>query len=283
MKAIIGTVTVIACLLGGYLPHGSFDILVQPLEALIILGGGFGAFLIANPGHVIKASFTDSLGLLKPSPFDKDAYQQLLGLMFKIFNKARREGLMSIEADVEDPHASTLFGEFPKVINDHHVSDFLTDYLRMMISGTTNPYHVEDLMNVELENHHHEKLAPAHAIAEVSQGLPAFGIVAAVMGIIVTMSYLDAGPLEIAHHMSVALVGTFLGILAAYGFVGPIGQMIASKAHAEAAYYTTIKTLILANLNGYAPAIAVEFGRKSVPSIHRMSFIELDEYLASIK
>jgi chemotaxis protein MotA len=283
MKAIIGTVTVIACLLGGYLPHGSIGILIQPLEVLIIIGGAVGAFIIANPGPVIKASFTDALGLMKPSPFDKDAYQQLLGLMFKIFNKARREGLMSIEADVEDPHASALFGEFPKVIHDHHVSDFITDYLRMMISGATNPYQIEDLMNVEMENHHHEKLAPAHAIGEVSQGLPAFGIVAAVMGIIVTMSYLDAGPLEIAHHMSVALVGTFLGILAAYGFVGPIGNAISAKAAEEGAYYTTIKTLILANLNGYAPQIAIEFGRKSVPSLHRMSFKELDEYLGTLK
>lgn len=283
MKAIIGTVTVVACLMGGYLPHGSFDILVQPLEALIILGGAFGAFVIGNPGHVIKASVTDSIALLKASPFDKEAYKQLLGLMFKIFNKARREGLMSIEADVEDPHSSALFGMFPKVIEDHHVSDFLTDYLRMMISGTANPYHLEDLMNVELENHHHEKLAPSHAIADVAQALPAFGIVAAVMGIVITMSYLDAGPLEIAHHMSVALVGTFLGILAGYGFVNPIAMMIASKANDESAYYNTIKTLLLANLNGYAPTIAIEFGRKSVPSLHRMSFVEMDEYLASIK
>lgn len=283
MKAIIGTVTVIGCLLGGYLPHGSIGILIQPLELVIICGGALGAYIIATPGWAIKAGVSGALGLMKPSPFDKEAFQQLLGLMFKLFNKARREGLMSIEADVEDPHASALFGEFPKVISDHHVSDFITDYLRMMISGATNPYQIEDLMNVEMDAHHHEGLLPAHAIGEVAQALPAFGIVAAVMGIIVTMSYLDAGPLEIAHHMSVALVGTFLGILAAYGFVAPISVAMAAKVEEEAAFYTTIKTCLLANLNGYAPQVAVEFGRKSVPSINRPSFKELDEYLQSLK
>lgn len=203
--------------------------------------------------------------------------------MFKLFNKARREGLMSIEADVEDPHSSALFGEFPKVMADHHVSDFITDYLRMMISGATNPYQIEDLINVEMESHHHEGHVPIAAIAEASQALPAMGIVAAVMGIIITMSYLDAGPLEIAHHMSVALVGTFLGILAAYGFVAPISGAMGAKLEEEAAFYTTIKTCLLANLNGYAPQVAVEFGRKSVPSVNRMSFKELDEYLTTIK
>lgn len=283
MKAIIGTVTVIGCLLGGYLPHGSFAILIQPLELLIICGGAFGAYVIATPGWAIKKGVSGAIGLMKSSPFDKEAFQQLLGLMFKIFTKARREGLMSIEADVEDPHSSALFGEFPKVMADHHVSDFISDYLRMMISGATNPYQIEDLMNVEMDAHHHEALVPAHAIGEVAQALPAFGIVAAVMGIIVTMSYLDAGPLEIAHHMSVALVGTFLGILAAYGFIAPIATAMAGKAEEEGAYYMTIKTCLLANLNGYAPQVAVEFGRKSVPSIHRPSFKEFDEYIQSIK
>jgi chemotaxis protein MotA len=283
MKAIIGTVTVVGCVLGGYLPHGSIGILIQPLELVIICGAAFGAYVIATPGWAIKKGVAGAVGLIKPSPFDKDAYQQLLGLMFKLFNKARREGLMSIEADVEDPHSSALFGEFPKVMHDHHVSDFITDYLRMMISGATNPYQIEDLINVEMESHHHEGHVPIAAIAEVSQALPAMGIVAAVMGIIITMSYLDAGPMEIAHHMSVALVGTFLGILAAYGFVAPIAGAMGAKLDDEAAFYTTIKTCLLANLNGYAPQVAIEFGRKSVPSIHRMSFKDLDEYLQSVK
>ena len=268
---------------GGYLPHGSFGILIQPLEVLIICGSAFGAFVISNPGWVVKASFGKAVGLAKPNPYNKEMYLELLGLMFKIFNKARREGLMSIEADVEDPHSSELFNSAPKVAADHHIVDFICDYLRLMISGASNPYQLEDLMILELDLHHHEAAQPGHAIGEVAQALPAFGIVAAVLGIIVTMSYLDAGPMEIAHHMSVALVGTFLGIFVAYGIVGPIGQDIINRANDEGHFYGVIKTCLMANLNGYAPQVAVEFGRKAVPHVERPSFQELDEYLQSIK
>lgn len=283
MKAIVGTLIVVGSVLGGYLPHGSFGILIQPLEVLIICGSAFGAFVISNPGWVVKASFGKAVGLAKPNPYNKEMYLELLGLMFKIFNKARREGLMSIEADVEDPHSSELFNSAPKVAADHHIVDFICDYLRLMISGASNPYQLEDLMILELDLHHHEAAQPGHAIGEVAQALPAFGIVAAVLGIIVTMSYLDAGPMEIAHHMSVALVGTFLGIFVAYGIVGPIGQDIINRANDEGHFYGVIKTCLMANLNGYAPQVAVEFGRKAVPHVERPSFQELDEYLQSIK
>ena len=283
MKAIVGTLIVAGSVLGGYLPHGSFGILIQPLEVLIICGSAFGAFVISNPGWVVKASFGKAVGLAKPNPYNKEMYLELLGLMFKIFNKARREGLMSIEADVEDPHSSELFNSAPKVAADHHIVDFICDYLRLMISGASNPYQLEDLMILELDLHHHEAAQPGHAIGEVAQALPAFGIVAAVLGIIVTMSYLDAGPMEIAHHMSVALVGTFLGIFVAYGIVGPIGQDIINRANDEGHFYGVIKTCLMANLNGYAPQVAVEFGRKAVPHVERPSFQELDEYLQSIK
>jgi len=283
MKAIIGTLVVIGCLLGGYLPHGSFGILIQPLEVLIICGSALGAFIIANPGWVVKKSFSGALGLAKPSPFTKDAYMELLGLMFRIFNKARREGLMAIEADVEEPHSSELFNASPKVAADHHAVDFICDYLRLMISGASNPYQIEDLMILEMDIHHHEAAAPAEAVGKVAEALPGFGIVAAVLGIIVTMSYLDAGPLEIAHHMSVALVGTFLGILVAYGIVGPISSDMANRSHDEGAFYGTIKTCLMANLNGYAPQIAVEFGRKSIPGANRPSFQEVDEFLQTQK
>ncbi len=203
--------------------------------------------------------------------------------MFRIFNKARREGLMAIEADVEEPHDSELFNASPKIANDHHAVDFICDYLRLMISGASNPYQIEDLMILEMDIHHHEAAAPAEAVGKVAEALPGFGIVAAVLGIIVTMSYLDAGPLEIAHHMSVALVGTFLGILVAYGIVGPIASDMANRAHDEGAFFGTIKTCLMANLNGYAPQIAVEFGRKSIPGAERPSFQEVDEFLQTQK
>jgi chemotaxis protein MotA len=283
MKGIVGTLVVIGCLLGGYLPHGSFGILIQPLEVLIIIGSAIGAYITANPGWVVKAGFTDALALFKPSPYNKEMYLELLGLMFRIFNKARREGLMAIEADVEDPHSSELFNASPKVAADHHAVDFICDYLRLMISGASNPYQLEDLMILELDIHHHEATMPAEAVGKVAEALPGFGIVAAVLGIIVTMSYLDAGPLEIAHHMSVALVGTFLGILAAYGFVAPISSDMANRANDSSAFFSTIKTCLMANLNGYAPQIAVEFGRKAIPGVERPTFQELDEYLQTQK
>lgn len=283
MKGIVGTLVVIGCLLGGYLPHGSFGILIQPLEVVIIIGSAIGAYITANPGWVVKAGFSNAIALFKPAPYNKEVYMELLGLMFRIFNKARREGLMAIEADVEDPHSSDLFNTFPKIAHDHHAVDFISDYLRLMISGASNPYQLEDLMTLEMDLHHHEALAPAEAVGKVSEALPGFGIVAAVLGIIVTMGYLDAGPLEIAHHMSVALVGTFLGILAAYGFVGPISSDMANRANDSSAFFGVIKTCLMANLNGYAPQIAVEFGRKAIPGAERPSFQEVDEYLQTQK
>jgi chemotaxis protein MotA len=283
MKAIVGTLVVIGTLLGGYLPHGGFAILIQPLEVLIICGGALGAYIIANPGWVIKAGFTQGLGLVKAGVHNKALYIELLGLLFKIFNKARREGLMSIEVDVDEPHDSALFNSAPLVAADHHAVDFICDYLRLMISGASNPYQLEDLMILELDSHHHEAMMPSAAVGRVSEGLPAFGIVAAVLGIIITMSYLDAGPMEIAHHMSVALVGTFLGILVAYGFVAPISSELANRAEAESAFFGVIKTGLMANLNGYAPQIAVEFGRKAIPSHERPSFLEIDEFLQTLK
>jgi len=283
MKAIVGTLVVIGTLLGGYLPHGSFGILIQPLEVVIICGGAIGAYVIANPGWVVKAGFSHSLGLAKPDPVTQEMHMELLGLMFRLFNKARREGLMSIEADVEDPHSSELFNSAPLVAADHHAVDFICDYLRLMISGASNPYQLEDLMILEVDLHHHEALMPSEAIAKVGEGLPAFGIVAAVLGIIVTMTYLDAGPMEIAHHMSVALVGTFLGILFAYGFIAPISSDLANRANSESAFYGVIKACLMANLNGYAPQVAVEFGRKAIPGKLRPGFKEVDEFLQSQK
>ncbi|MBE0493849.1 MAG: flagellar motor stator protein MotA [Thiomicrospira sp.] len=283
MKAIVGTLIVLGCFFGGYLPHGSAAILFQPLEFLIIFGCAFGAYVIGNPGWIIKGGFAGALSLAKPSSFNKQLYMDLLGLMFRIFNKARREGLMAIEADVEEPHESEIFNAYPKIAKDHHVVDFVCDYLRLMISGASNPYQLEDLMILELDVHHHEAMAPSEAVGKVAEALPGFGIVAAVLGIIVTMSYLDAGPMEIAHHMSVALVGTFLGIIAAYGFVGPIASDMGNRAHESSAFFTTIKTCLMANLNGYAPQIAIEFGRKSIPGKLRPSFNEVDEYLQTQK
>jgi chemotaxis protein MotA len=283
VKAIIGTIIVLICFFGGYLPHGSAAILFQPLEMVIIFGCAFGAYVIANPGWVIKSGLTQALGLVKKPIINKDLYLDLLGLMFRVFNKARREGLMSIESHIEDPFSSELFKRYPTLLQNHHAIDFICDYLRLMISGASNPYQLEDLMILELEVNHHEELMPAEAVNRVAEALPGFGIIAAVLGIIITMSYLDAGPLEIAHHMSIALVGTFLGILASYAFVGPIAADMKNRAEQMSAFFLTIKTCLMANVNGYAPAIAIEFGRKSIPNQYRPSFHELEAYLQTQK
>ncbi|SFR59225.1 flagellar motor stator protein MotA [Thiomicrospira sp. ALE5] len=283
MKAIVGTIIVLVCFFGGYLPHGSAAILFQPLEMVIIFGCAFGAYVIANPGWVIKAGLTQALGLVKKPAISKALYVDLLGLLFRLFNQARREGLMSLEAHIDDPHSSDIFNRFPSLLNNQHAVDFICDYLRLIITGVSNPYQLEDLMVMELEVNHHEEMMPAEAVNRVAEALPGFGIIAAVLGIIITMSYLDAGPLEIAHHMSVALVGTFLGILASYAFVGPIANDMRGRAEQVSAFFLTIKTCLMANVNGYAPTIAVEFGRKSIPAHYRPSFHELEDYLRTQK
>jgi chemotaxis protein MotA len=283
MKLIIGALVVIGSILGGYLPHGSFAVLIQPLEVLIICGGAFGAFIIANPASVIKGGFAAVVKILKPDPYNKERYLELIGFLFSILNKARREGLMSLESDVEDPKSSALFEKFPSISKDHHATDFICDYLRLMIGGSMNSYEIENLMDLEMEAHHKEAHKIPHALFEVSQALPGFGIIAAVLGIIVTMGYLDQSAMEIGGHVAAALVGTMLGLFVAYGFVGPTSNMVSHLLDSEAAYYQVIKTTIIANLNGYAPAIAVEFGRKAIPPGVRPGFQEVEEHLQSIK
>ncbi|WP_126454140.1 flagellar motor stator protein MotA [Sulfuriflexus mobilis] len=284
MLFIIGAIIVIACVAGGFvLSHGNLATIWQPYEVLIICGAAFGAFVISNPGKVIKAAFGSLLGLLKGAKYAKKDYLELLGLMFDIFAKARKEGMMSIEEHIEDTHASTLFSKYPKIVKDHHAIDFICDYLRIIVGGNMNPFELENLMDVELETHHHEAEQPAQAITRVSDALPGFGIVAAVLGIVITMGSLDQPPDVIGSHVAAALVGTFLGILFAYGFVGPAATAIEHKVADEAKYLQCIKVCMLATLNGYSPQIAVEFGRKSLFSSERPSFSELEEFLKENK
>lgn len=284
MLVIIGAIIVIACVAGGFvLSHGNLATIWQPYEVLIICGAAFGAFVISNPGKVIKAAFGSLLGLLKGAKYGRKDYLELLGLMFDIFAKARKEGMMSIEEHIEDTHASTLFSKYPKIIKDHHAIDFICDYLRIIVGGNMNPFELENLMDVELETHHHEAEQPAQAITRVSDALPGFGIVAAVLGIVITMGSLDQPPDVIGSHVAAALVGTFLGILFAYGFVGPAATAIEHKVADEAKYLQCIKVCMLATLNGYSPQIAVEFGRKSLFSSERPSFSELEEFLKENK
>jgi len=284
MKFIIGLVVTCACIITGYLAAGGVLVaLWQPFEILIILGGAIGAFIVAYPAKVVFGTLKGIFGLFKGQKYNKQTYMDLLGLMFKLFSKARKEGLMALEADIEEPHDSEIFKEVPKLMANHHLIDFICDYLRLMVGGNMNAFELESLMDLELETHHHEAEAPSHALQNMADGLPAFGIVAAVMGVVITMGYISEPPEVLGHHVGAALVGTFMGILMGYGFAGPMAASMGEQAKEEGLIFGCAKTCIIATLNGYTPQIAVEFGRKALTSELRPSFIELEEYVKGQK
>ncbi len=284
MKFTIGLIVVIFSIFGGYLlSHGIMEALFQPFELLIIGGGALGAFIIANPGNVIKQVFKALPGLFGGGKYSKAVYLDLLSLMFKLFSKARKEGLMALETDIDEPHESEIFNQFPKIASNHHIIDFICDYLRLMVGGNMNAIELESLMDVELETHHHEVIAPSSAVQVVADGLPAFGIVAAVMGVVITMGYISEPPEVLGNHIAAALVGTFLGILLAYGFAAPMATALQFKAEDESKFFECTKVCILSTLNGYTPQIAVEFGRKTIYSHLRPNFVELEEHIKGQK
>lgn len=284
MNLIVGTIILFACILGGYvLHHGKLAAIYQPTELLIIAGGAFGAFFIAHPLSVIKKSFSSALGLLKGSGYNKARYMELLALLYTLFTKIRKDGLIALEADIEDPDNSAIFTQFPGVSSDHHVRDFICDYFRLMVGGSMNSLEIESLMDVELETHHEDVHRPISAVQGVADALPAFGIIAAVLGVVITMGSIGGPPEELGRNVGAALVGTMLGILLAYGLVGPIGIALNHRAEQEAKFYTCIKTCIIAYLNGYAPQVAVEFGRKVLPAEVRPGFLELEEHVKQKK
>jgi chemotaxis protein MotA len=284
MNLIVGVIILFASVLGGYvMHHGQLGALYQPTELLIIGGGAFGAFFIAHPLPIIKKAFASVLGLLKGSSYNKAKYMELLALMYALFTKIRKDGLIALEADIENPESSPIFGQFPGVTADHHVLDFICDYFRLMVGGSMNAFEIENLMDVEMETHHEDVHKPIGAVQGAADALPAFGIIAAVLGVVITMGAIGGPPEELGRNVGAALVGTMLGILLAYGMVGPIGTALTHRAEEEAKYYTCIKTCIIAYLNGYAPQVAVEFGRKALPSAVRPGFLELEEHVKQKK
>lgn len=284
MKVIFGILFVIGCVFGGFLiSGGQLLALWHPPELLIILGGATGAFIISNPPKVIGASAKGFLGILKGSKYNKATYMDLLTLMHNLFAKSRKEGLMALEADIDDPHESELFKAFPKIANNHHMIEFICDYLRLMVGGNMNAYELESLMDLEMETHHHDSLAAPTAVTNMSDGLPGFGIVAAVMGVVITMGFISEPPEVLGAKVGAALVGTFLGILFAYGFVGPMAKAMEAQAEEDAMLFNCAKICIMATLNGYTPQIAIEFGRKALASNVRPSFTELEEHIKEQK
>lgn len=278
MNILLGLAVLFAsCVVGFLLSGGQLMALFQPYELLIIGGAAIGAMIIANPLGVTINALKGIGGLLKPTPYKKDLYLDLLALLYDVFNKMRREGMLAVEADIDDPDASALFTKYPSVQKIHGSIDFIVDYLRVMMIGSIAGHELEALIDAELETHHTEAGLVPIALGKVADALPGFGIVAAVMGIVITMGSLGGPPAELGHHVAAALVGTFLGILLSYGIFGPLSQMLEHQVREEAKFYECIKVSLIATLNGAAPQIAVEFGRKVLYHSVRPTYAEVDE------
>ena len=283
MFLIVGYVIILAASVGTYAVHGSLAALWVPLEYLAIFGLTIGGFVAGNDVKVIKATVGALPSIFKGSKYNKAAYVDLLAMLFEVLAKVRKEGLMSIENDVENPHESPIFSKYPSISHDHHVMEFITDYLRMMVGGNLNALEIENLMDMEIETHHHEVEVPGHVMAKSADGLPAFGIVVAVMGVVNVMGSVGEPPPVLGKMIGGALVGTFLGILLSYGFIQPIASLLEQKAHEGSKIYQVIKVVLLASMSGYAPQVAVEFGRKVLFASDRPTFIELEEELKARK
>jgi len=282
MFVFIGWGVVIGCVFGVFIVHGgNIGVVLKalPFEMITIGGATLGAFLASNKMSVVKATVAGLGKCFKGSKYTKDRYMELLALMFDILQKARKEGLMAIEKDVEDPHSSPLFQKYPAVGNDHHVTEFITDYLRLMVSGNLNAHEIESIMDTEIETHHHEAHAAVQSISRIAGGLPAFGIVAAVLGVVNTMGSVGQPPAVLGGMIGSALVGTFLGILLAYAFAEPLGFLLEQKEDEAAKELQCIKTTLLASMQGYAPMTAIEFGRKVLYSTERPTFSELEAHV----
>ena len=278
MLVVIGYLVVLGAVFGGFaMAGGHIAALLQPVELIMIGGSATGAFLAANSPKVVKATLKALPSVLRGSRFTKSLYLETLSLLYDILAKVRKEGLMSVEADVDAPEQSPVFGKYPKVMADHHVVEFLTDYLRLMVGGNLNAFEIENLMDNEIQTHHAEGEIPVNALAKAADAMPAFGIVAAVMGVVHTMESVGIPPAELGKLIAAALVGTFLGILLSYGFVGPLSVLLSHKLAESTKMLECIKVTLLASLNGYAPQVAVEFGRKVLYSTERPTFIELED------
>lgn len=282
MLFIIGFLVVVGSVIGGYSIHGDMSVLWQPIEFVIIFGGAIGAFLITNSKTVVMGVLKNLSRVLTGPKYNKAAYEELLGVLFSIFKLAKTKGDLAMETHVEAPDTSPLFMNFPTFLDNHHAVEFLCDYLRILTLGASNPHEVESVMDVELELHHHDDTNISGAVLTIGDAMPALGIVAAVLGIIVTMGSITEPPEILGGLIGAALVGTFAGILLSYGFVSPMGKSMENSYTADSSYLNCIKTAIIGHMQGYAPQISVEFARKSLPSEFRPTFAEVEEMLGNL-
>src|SRR5450755_4252570 len=278
MFAIIGIVVVFGAVVAGYLmEHGNLRVLMQPAELVVIGGAAIGTVLIANPLYIIKAIVGNIMGVLKGSSCTEKRYLETLKMLYDLFTKARKEGLVALEADVEDPGKSPIFSKYPSFAHDHHAVDFVCDTLRMAVTGGIDPFDVDQMMEADMDVHHHESALPVAALNTMADALPGLGIVAAVLGVVITMGALGGPPEEIGNKVAAALVGTFLGILLCYGLVGPLAANMTKLVDDEHAFLQVLRATMIAFLKGVAPIMAVEIGRRTVPGHVRPSFAVVEE------
>lgn len=277
MFVIIGLVVVLGSVVTGYLMHhGQLGVLWQPNEFVILGGAGLGSMIMANPLPVVKGVFAQLIGLLKPNPFGAKSYAELLQVLYEIFQKARKDGLVGLEAHIEAPDKSDIFTKYPSFANNHHAVSLLCDTLKVLLTGTVEDHNLAEILDVDLEKHHHEAMQVPHAVTSVGDAMPGFGIVAAVLGVIITMGQIGGEAKMIGESVAAALVGTFLGILLAYGVLGPMAKAMENRIAAEHDYMLCVRTALLAFARGDAPMTAVEFARRNVEPHERPSFSELE-------
>ena len=273
MFVIIGIVVVFGAVVAGYLmEHGNLKVLIQPAELVIIGGAAVGTVLIANPLHILKAIAGGIGGVFGGSKYGKDGYLETLKMMYELFTRARKEGLMALETDSDAPDKSPVFSKYPKFLKDHHALDFVCDTIRMAAGGGVEPFDVDQMMELDMDVHHHESGQPIAALSTMADSLPGLGIVAAVLGVVITMGALGGPPEEIGHKVAAALVGTFLGILLCYGLIGPVAANMGKAAEEEHAYYHVLRVAMISFMKGTPPTVAVEYARRAIPGHVRPSF-----------
>ncbi len=277
MFSIIGIVVVFGAVIGGFLMEkGKLLVLVQPAELVIIGGAALGTLLIANPLPLVIKVLKSALAILSGSRYTKDFYLESLKMLNDIFQFARKSGMAKLEEDIENPDKSPVFSKYPKLIKDHHVLYFVCDTLRTAVAGVVAPHDLDALVEADIEIHHAGAMATVKALSTVSDAMPGLGIVAAVLGIVITMGALGGPPEAIGEHVAAALVGTFLGILISYGLISPVAANIEKTLDAEAQYYQTLRAGLMAFSKGMAPSIAVEFARRAVPHDLRPTFKDME-------
>ena len=278
MFAIVGMLVVLAAVIGGFLmEHGQIRVLIQPAELLIIGGAAIGTLLVANPLHILKQIVGGVTSVLRGSKFTKQRYLDSLKMLFELFTKARKQGLVAVEKDIESPNESQFFAQFPGFQKDHATVNFVCDTMRMVIMGGVEAFDVDQMIEADMDVHHHERQMPITALSTMADSLPGLGIVAAVLGVVLTMSALGGPPEEIGKKVAAALVGTFLGILMCYGFVGPLAANMAKLAEEERSYWHVLRVAMIAFMKGVAPLLAAEMGRRAIPAHVRPSFQEFED------